>query len=319
MSLSTYATDAGVVLAAAAVGLLTGHAVADGSLAALVALLIAAEVGVYLLRRGGAAGDPVVGPMLVLTAAATFLHYAVKLLRPARPAKKCYDQVLTMIADEQGDWYVEKVLSGELAKILRHYSRDLEGGGDDEACGSAWTGGEADDADDGGAAKDEEDDDDEEEEGDDEDDDNEEDGDAKNDDDDGDDDSEDGATEDSDDEGAAEDHTGGAILFNGAGGVVDDSGDEDSELKADFHQKVDETIEIFRAAELSGDAENARRVAFAHAILLINHEYARKHLRSPKPQVGKPEDGEPEDGKPEPEDGEPEVGNPEVGKLEDVE
>ena len=47
---------------------------------------------------------------------------ASKRLRPGR----CYDQVLKMLADEQGDWYIEKVLGHELAKILKHNTQDLE-------------------------------------------------------------------------------------------------------------------------------------------------------------------------------------------------
>ena len=39
---------------------------------------------------------------------------------------RCYGPVLKMLADEQGDWYVEKVLSHELGRVLTHGTRDLD-------------------------------------------------------------------------------------------------------------------------------------------------------------------------------------------------
>ncbi len=45
--------------------------------------------------------------------------------RESEPGR-CYDPVLKMLADEQGDWYVEKVLSHELGKVLSHNTRDLD-------------------------------------------------------------------------------------------------------------------------------------------------------------------------------------------------
>jgi hypothetical protein len=48
-----------------------------------------------------------------------------KALRAPEPGR-CYDPVLKMLADEQGDWYVEKVLSHELGKVLTHNTRDLD-------------------------------------------------------------------------------------------------------------------------------------------------------------------------------------------------
>jgi len=58
-------------------------------------------------------------------------------LRDLEPGR-CYDPVLKMLADEQGDWYVEKVLSHELGKVLSHNTRDLDvrSLSDDESDGS---------------------------------------------------------------------------------------------------------------------------------------------------------------------------------------
>jgi hypothetical protein len=54
---------------------------------------------------------------LALTAAA--LSACVVWLYASR-RQRCYDRVLEMIADEQGDWYIEKVLSMELGRILSY-------------------------------------------------------------------------------------------------------------------------------------------------------------------------------------------------------
>ena len=59
---------------------------------------------------------------LLLAAAILFLGLSSACAQPGR----CYDQALRMLADEQGDWFIEKVLSHELAKILKHNTQDLE-------------------------------------------------------------------------------------------------------------------------------------------------------------------------------------------------
>jgi len=59
------------------------------------------------------------------------------LLRLVYRPRRCFDQVLKMLADEQGDWYIEKVLGHELAKVLQHNTRDLgAAGGDSDAYSS---------------------------------------------------------------------------------------------------------------------------------------------------------------------------------------
>jgi hypothetical protein len=70
----------------------------------------------------------------VLTAANILLVVAnmALLLRISFRPSRCYDQVLKMLADEQGDWYIEKVLGHELAKILKHNTRDMDEVPEDE-------------------------------------------------------------------------------------------------------------------------------------------------------------------------------------------
>lgn len=63
----------------------------------------------------------------ILGIAHTTLHRQAYLAYKAQtPKSRCYDPVLKMLADEQGDWYVEKVLSHELGKVLTHNTRDLD-------------------------------------------------------------------------------------------------------------------------------------------------------------------------------------------------
>ena len=49
-----------------------------------------------------------------------------------KPPKPCYSKALEMLSSEQGDWYVEKILSCELAKILEFNSRGLGSASDDD-------------------------------------------------------------------------------------------------------------------------------------------------------------------------------------------
>ena len=70
----------------------------------------------------------VVLSLLIVTNTALLATLVLWARRPSR----CFDQALKMLADEQGDWYVETVLSHELGKILQHNTKALDPSADSE-------------------------------------------------------------------------------------------------------------------------------------------------------------------------------------------
>ena len=92
--------------------------------------------------------------LVVLALAALLIR--LTFFRPSR----AFDQVLTMLADEQGDWYVEATLCRELAKVLQHNTKTLyetdESDDDESADGESEDGESADSESEGGESADSE-------------------------------------------------------------------------------------------------------------------------------------------------------------------
>ena len=55
------------------------------------------------------------------------LHKKESITQSIKPCiTPCYSSVLNMLAQEQGDWHVQMVLSNELGKILTHNTKSLD-------------------------------------------------------------------------------------------------------------------------------------------------------------------------------------------------
>ena len=68
-------------------------------------------------------------PELTLLSISNWLLVVVNVLLLVRhlwQRKKSYQAALTMLEDEQGEWFVDKVVSHELARVLSHNTRDLD-------------------------------------------------------------------------------------------------------------------------------------------------------------------------------------------------